>query len=323
MWREPAGCRSRSAGPVRKGLAGNDDDVRDEVREMEAADLFDERRARFLKYRGPVVAARQRIRGDITARLGELKEAQDELCEAASVYRALPEERKGWVLAFVGAISVTAVALEWYPARLAALTFQSSRWTEIVALTAALALLGAALGDFAGELLRGYRDPAARRPWVHSLFLSLVVVLALAYLWAGYEMRLAYAVDVGVDYGVPRAAMAFGLVVLAALGMVFATIAVYHAESYEAFALRCVTRQLARKVRQLRWEIRHLERTYAHMDHEYRITAAPMTVAAAQEPNHPILTADQVAAFLRGDGIDGNGQVNPGVDGRIHKPPAS
>lgn len=51
-----------------------------------------------------------------------------------------------------------------------------------------------------------------------------------------------------------------------------------------------------------RAEVQHLEHTLAQVDHECRIAAGPMTVEAVQESSQTILTADQITAFLLGDG---------------------
>jgi len=288
---------------------------------MNATDVLHECKIRFLRHHAPAVAIRQKLRDELGTRMTERNAADEELRGAVLVYRALPDEKKGWLLPVVGLVSLAVVLLEWYPAHLAALTFQGTQWSEIMALTAALALLGAALGDFGGELLRGYRDPAARRPWVHNFFLFLVAVLVVAYLWTGYEMRLAFAIDTDVDYGVSRAAMALGLVVLAALGMLFAAIAVYHAESSEAFALRLKIHRLTRTVRQLTRETEHLTRTFAHVDHECRAAADPIVASVLTGTercaHHSV---DTVRAFLLGDVLRGTAEANRHAETVPHEP---
>ena len=276
-------------------------------------------KAQFLRHHAPSVAARHKLRDELRARVDECREAEGALRGAISVHRALPDERKGWFLPVVALVSAAAVLLEWYPAHLAALTYQSAEWGEIMALTAALAVLGAALGDFGGELLRGYRDPAARRPWPHLFFLVLVSICAVAYLWTGYEIRLAYALAVGIDYGVSRAVMALGLVVLAALGMVFAAVASYHAESWEAFTLRLRIQGLGRTVRRLTREVAHLRRTLAHVDHECQVAVQPVVAAAMQDPGDARLAPDQVTAFVLGDGRGGPSHITANADAGPHE----
>lgn len=285
---------------------------------MDAAAPIRQWKARFLKHYAPSVIARHKLRDELGARTDECHEAEEELHGAISVHRALPDEKKGWFLPVAGLVSTAVVLLEWYPAHLAALTFQSTQWGEIMALTAALALLGAALGDFGGDLLRGYRDPTARRPWVHVLFLVLVSMLSGAYVWTGYQMRLAYAIDAGIDYGVGRGAMALGLVVLAALGMVFAAIGVYHAESWDAFILRLRIGSLRRKVRRLNVEMEHLRRSYSHVDHECQM-AAKAIVAGAILEDHSSLTEERIRALLLDEGVLGQGVLPPNVAGASHE----
>jgi hypothetical protein len=186
-------------------------------------------------------------------------------------FTALPDHTKGLMLEVFALVSIAAVLLEVYPARLAAYAFDVTDVVQLVVLTAGISILGWVIGLFLGDLAFRHRTPQ-ERPAVHTISVTVALLAAVIYLLMGYELRLVYASIVAEDaksHLLEPWLLALSLTGLSAIGLALGYLAGVSRESVERAGLRWkrarLRRELAANTRRLtaaREELRDCDEAY-------------------------------------------------------------
>jgi hypothetical protein len=169
------------------------------------------------------------------------------------------DDEKGWMLEVVVIVAIVALALEISPAHMMSLVFTFASVPELYGLTAMFTVIGFLIGFFTGELMLRHKL-MRRRTLADTVFVSLLVVGAVAFLGFGFQMRYAYAVATSSSSAAAMSPVlqAATMTALAALGILIAVIVGYYRESKTVWSNR---RDLGRLQRELAKNTRYLADT--------------------------------------------------------------
>jgi hypothetical protein len=159
---------------------------------------------------------------------------EQRLADARQQRNGLEEHERGWPLVVVALLGLITVGLEYVPAKLFTEIFASAEDWVRATLTWTFTVVGVLLAVVLGEMLRGYRRPEPRTA-LAQLFVVLLIVTTLAYLYFGYELRMAWTKTEGSAINLNPIQESLALVCIAVVGILLTVVSACQRESLASF----------------------------------------------------------------------------------------